>query len=110
MSSETLVDPSPTLSDTATAQCTLPCSSCGGHADNLSIVSTFSTNYTMSNLIGAGRTLGLLYSRAGRAFEKSAAFVAEKAGYGPQAIYNKLLVSTRTSTKDEPGELVTDVS
>ena len=59
--------------------------------DNYSSISTFSTNYTMSNLIGAGRTLGNLYSSAGKKIEHTLNRAAHRAGYGPDAIYQKLL-------------------
>ena len=60
-------------------------------SDNYSSISTFSTNYTMSNLIGAGRTLGNLYSSAGKKIEHTLNRAAHRAGYGPDAIYQKLL-------------------
>lgn len=44
--------------------------------------STWSTNYTMSNLEGAGRILGKLYSRTGLALERSLGSLAYRAGIG----------------------------
>ena len=43
----------------------------GDVPDDSSTASTWSTNYTTSNLVGAGRGLGLLFSAAGRSVEKN---------------------------------------
>lgn len=53
--------------------------------------STMSTNMTMSNLPGPGRTLGKLYSSAGRSLEKSFGRLAHAAGYGPFAASQRLV-------------------
>lgn len=53
--------------------------------------STVSTNFTESNLPGAGRLLGKLYSSAGKKLEKAMARFVNRAGYGPEATYAKLL-------------------
>ncbi|KLO10504.1 hypothetical protein SCHPADRAFT_514933 [Schizopora paradoxa] len=50
-----------------------------------SYASTWSTNYTTSNLVGAGRILGNLYSRAGSSLEKRLGRIAYRAGIGSQA-------------------------
>lgn len=42
---------------------------------------SFSTNYTESNLPGAGRVLGIVYSLAGRHLERIVGVVAQKVGY-----------------------------
>lgn len=57
--------------------------------DNVSIFS-HSTNSTASNLVGAGRILGSLYSSTGRRLEKSMGNIAHKAGLGPEAIYQRI--------------------
>ncbi|KLO10522.1 hypothetical protein SCHPADRAFT_516001 [Schizopora paradoxa] len=44
-----------------------------------SYYSTWSTNYTMSNLVGPGRLLGNFYSRAGRSLEKRLRRVVNRA-------------------------------
>ncbi|KLO10514.1 hypothetical protein SCHPADRAFT_906832 [Schizopora paradoxa] len=44
--------------------------------------STWSSDYTMSNLVGAGRVIGKLYSRAGSSFEKGLGRLAYSAGIG----------------------------
>lgn len=112
-SSETLVDNKASASPYTTQDPTgvpqeqpyeVSCSHFDSHVDVASIVSTFSTNYTMSNVIGAGRTLGGLYSRTGRAFERYLALAAHKAGYGPQAVYNKLLVTKESRIRNESRE------
>lgn len=60
--------------------------------DKVSVSSqfTFSTNYTMSNLAGPGRVLGNLYSFTGRRLEKTLADIAHRAGFGPEAIFQKI--------------------
>ena len=69
--------------------------------ETLSIVPTsdLSTNYTETGLIGAGRTLGIFYSYAGRRLERVVGKVAHKAGYGPQATYLKIQELLRTEWK-----------
>lgn len=57
--------------------------------DTVSIFS-HSTNSTASNLVGAGRTLGSLYSSTGRRLEKTMGNIAHKAGLGPEAIYQRI--------------------
>lgn len=67
--------------------------------DSISFDSTFSTNYTMSDLAGTGRVLGNLYSAAGRRLEKALGVVAGKIGYGPEAAYRSLQHQCRQSSK-----------
>lgn len=67
--------------------------------DSISFDSTFSTNYTMSDLAGTGRVLGNLYSAAGRRLEKVLGVVAGKIGYGPEAAYRSLQHQCRQSSK-----------
>ncbi|KLO10510.1 hypothetical protein SCHPADRAFT_515150 [Schizopora paradoxa] len=50
-----------------------------------SYTSTFSSNYTMSNRIGAGRVLGNLYSKAGLSLEKGLTNLAVRTGVGDYA-------------------------
>jgi hypothetical protein len=50
------------------------------------------TNSTCSNLTGAGRTLGKLLSRTGRALELTLNRGAERLGFGPAAAVRRLLV------------------
>ena len=71
--------------------------------ETLSIVPTsdFSTNYTESGIIGAGRTLGIFYSSAGRKFERAVGRVAHKAGFGPQATYSKIQDLVRIDWKTD---------
>ena len=54
--------------------------------------SYFSTNYTESNLPGAGRVLGQVYSLAGRQIERTVGVVAQKVGFRPRsdAIYQQI--------------------
>ena len=61
--------------------------------------SSFSSNATASNLVGAGRTIGLLYSSGGRRLEGLLANLAQRSGYGPWARYSELL-----NIKDETSE------
>ena len=49
-----------------------------------------STNDTASNLPGPGRLLGNAYSYAGRRLERVVGVVAHKAGFGPNAVYQKI--------------------
>ncbi|KLO14316.1 hypothetical protein SCHPADRAFT_318603 [Schizopora paradoxa] len=46
------------------------------NASMYSYASTWSTNYTMSDLVGAGRILGNIYSRAGSSLEKGLGTIA----------------------------------
>ncbi|KLO14325.1 hypothetical protein SCHPADRAFT_318869 [Schizopora paradoxa] len=50
-----------------------------------SYFSTYSTNYTMSNLVGPGRLLGNLYSKAGSSLERRLGKLAYRAGIGGHA-------------------------
>ena len=61
--------------------------------------SLYSTNYTMSNLVGPGRVLGNLYSSLGRRLERSIGASAHKAGYGPTATYEAILQDYETFAK-----------
>ena len=60
--------------------------------DTQSVTSSsfYSSNYTMSNLVGPGRVLGNLYSSLGRRLERSIGASAHKAGFGPSATYEKI--------------------
>lgn len=49
------------------------------------------TNSTTSNLIGPGRVLGNFYSSAGKRLERALGDIAHKAGFGLEAIYQKIL-------------------
>ena len=49
-----------------------------------------STNDTASNLPGPGRLLGNAYSYAGRRLERAVGVVAHKAGFGPNAVYQRI--------------------
>ena len=67
----------------------------GPNNDNIDIQSVtnsslYSTNYTMSNLVGQGRVLGNLYSYTGRNLEIFSSRAAHKAGFGPTATYEKI--------------------
>jgi len=53
--------------------------------------STWSTNMTMSNIAGAGRTLGNLYSFAGRRLERGILQLVTKTGRGPDECADRLL-------------------
>ena len=56
-----------------------------------SVCSLFSTSTaTMSNLPGAGRTLGNLYSKWGFALEESLGIFAHKRGFGPEAVADRI--------------------
>ena len=52
--------------------------------------SSFSTNYTMTNLVGAGRVLGNLYVILGRYLERILGEAAYSAGFGPDAIFERI--------------------
>ncbi|KLO14326.1 hypothetical protein SCHPADRAFT_318909 [Schizopora paradoxa] len=60
--------------------------------------SSWSTNYTMSNLVGPGRLLGKLYSRAGSSLERGIGKLAYRAGLGSQAKAESLLQGTSKIT------------
>ena len=66
-----------------------------------SSTSLFSTNYTMSNLVGAGRVLGNFYSFAGRRLERTVGTIAHRAGFGPSATYEKIRQAYHTSWRGE---------
>lgn len=51
---------------------------------------SFSTNDTADNLIGSGRTLGIIYNCLGRYVETAANKLAEKMKLGPHATYTKI--------------------
>lgn len=75
------------------------CSHCyRTHRDNVrsdtdsSSASTFSTNYTMSGIVGAGLTVGKFYSLVGRKIENVLGYSAYKAGYGPLAVFEKMMI------------------
>lgn len=58
-------------------------------ADDASLSSEsffMSTNYTMSNLPGTGRILDKLYRAGGRKVERCLGRLAQRAGYGPDAV------------------------
>ena len=71
--------------------------------ETLSIVPTsdYSTNYTETGLVGAGRTLGILYSYTGRRLEKAVGRVAHRAGLGPHATHLKIQQLLRTEWKTD---------
>jgi hypothetical protein len=50
------------------------------------------TNSTVSNMAGAGRTIGQLMSRSGRVLESTLSRGAERLGFGPAAAVRRLLV------------------
>lgn len=56
----------------------------------VSDTSSVSTNATADNLIGPGRTLGLLYSFLGRRLEARINQIAEHRGHGPRAAFDRL--------------------
>ena len=66
----------------------------GATSINTRPTSYFSTNYTESNLPGAGRVLGIVYGLAGRQLERTVGVVAQKVGYRPRSdvIYQKIQV------------------
>ncbi|EJD07875.1 uncharacterized protein FOMMEDRAFT_16460 [Fomitiporia mediterranea MF3/22] len=64
------------------------------HEDNETIYTLCSqqssSNLTASDLPGPGRTLGLLYSRWGRALEASVGRLAHRSGFGPDAVASRI--------------------
>ena len=52
--------------------------------------SFFSSNYTMTNLVGAGRVLGNFYVTVGRYLERILGEAAYSAGFGPDAIFERI--------------------
>jgi hypothetical protein len=50
-----------------------------------------STNSTASNLVGAGRGIGNLYSRGGRILERAISNIAHKLGFGPYAVSLRIM-------------------
>ena len=73
-------------------------------AQSASSSSLYSTNYTMSNLVGPGRVLGNLYSSLGRRLERSIGASAHKAGFEPSTAYKKIQDCCETAWSD--GHLV----
>jgi hypothetical protein len=49
------------------------------------------TNSTASNLVGAGRGIGKLYSRGGRILERAISDIAHKLGFGPYAVSQRII-------------------
>lgn len=58
-------------------------------SDDRSVFS-HSTNSTASNLVGPGRVLGNFYSVTGRRLERALGGIAHRAGFGPEAIYERI--------------------
>jgi hypothetical protein len=50
-----------------------------------------STNFTASNLVGAGRGIGKLYSRGGRILERAISTIAHRLGFGPYAVSLRII-------------------
>ncbi|KAH8110203.1 hypothetical protein DFH11DRAFT_814193 [Phellopilus nigrolimitatus] len=68
-----------------------------------SLCSQQSSDLTASDLPGAGRTLGLLYSRWGRALESSMNRFAHRRGYGPDAVAAEIERTTFSGRKTGDG-------
>ena len=73
-------------------------------AQSVTRTSLFSSNYTISNLVGTGRVLGNLYSFAGRRLERTVGTAAHKAGFGPTATYEKIRQVYYTDWKGDENE------
>lgn len=75
--------------------------------DNLSI-STYSTNATAPNLPGTGRVLGNLYESSGKRLERALGDIARKAGFGPEAVYEKIVVLSQGdwTNDDKKGNVI----
>ncbi|KLO10096.1 hypothetical protein SCHPADRAFT_535721 [Schizopora paradoxa] len=69
--------------------------------------SIWSTNMTMSNLVGAGRTLGNLYSFAGRRLERGILRLLARTWFGPDACADRLEY-LYTSVKFSTGQPFSD--
>lgn len=65
-----------------------------------SYYSTWSSNYTMSNLEGPGRLLGNLYSRAGSILERRLGKLAYRAGSSKIAKADSILLDGMELSKD----------
>lgn len=73
----------------------------GAPTNDSSSILTHSTNSTVSNLPGPGRVLGNLYSFAGQHLERRLGNVAQKAGFGPEAVYEKICALHREDWKTD---------
>lgn len=64
-----------------------------------------STNATTANMIGAGRTLGKFYGKAGKPLAEMLGNIAHKYGFGPDAVYDKIrtLYSQNWRTDNKKG-------
>lgn len=69
---------------------------------------SYSTNSTTSNLVGPGRVLGNFCSSAGKRLERTLGDIAQKAGFGPEAIYQKIrdLCLEDWMANNEKGEII----
>lgn len=81
----TVVDPSATTND---ASCPLGYSTIYRFPSNNNLL--YSTNSTESDFLGPGRVLGNLYDLAGKRIKKSLADITHSAGFGPEAIFQKI--------------------
>ena len=71
-----------------------------GNARAANSISSVSTNATADNLVGPGRILDKAYQRGGRILEVQLSRVANKAGFGPDAIVRKIEgMSSVTATR-----------
>lgn len=62
----------------------------GDDAGSSESVSTVSTNRTDDGLVGAGRTLGLVYDFLGLRIEDAINKIAEKRGMGPNNVFRRI--------------------
>lgn len=72
----------------------------GYTCDNISISSN-STNYTESNLAGPGRVLGNVYSSTGNRLVKTLGDIAQRVGFGPEAVYEKICLLGREDWRQD---------
>lgn len=70
---------------------------------DVDVVEIESSNDTESDLPGPGRTLGKLYRLIGRHIERGVSAIAEKRGYGPLAVAERI----RTRQSNNYGERYT---
>lgn len=76
--------------------------------DNASIFS-HSTNSTASNLVGPGRVLGNFLSFTGKRLERTLGDMAHRAGFGPDAVFDKICALIRADWKKD-GNKGTNIS
>lgn len=87
---DTVLDPDVTTDSGTFPLSRWPTNMYGEPSSDGTSVFSYSTNSTASNLVGPGRVLGNFYSVTGRRLERALGGIAHRAGFGPEAIYERI--------------------